>query len=150
MHNPQVVKSPIVNYCLKVNIDGHTEPQLLPKLLLQVSVREVHKNLVSDPDNGVLKESRDAENNIIVSDSTLRSLLPPQLKKMSSRYKVVCGCECFISAKGIHSSLFSWRDRYFEKLKDQSQNSQNKKSGEKSNRIYETYKNTVMPHGIYI
>ena len=39
IRHPQGVQSPIVNYCLKVNIDGHTEPQLLPKLLLQVSVR---------------------------------------------------------------------------------------------------------------
>ena len=26
MHHPQVVQSPIFNYCLKLNIDGHTEP----------------------------------------------------------------------------------------------------------------------------
>ena len=38
MHHPQVVQSPIVNYCMKVNIDGHTKPQLVPKLLMQVSV----------------------------------------------------------------------------------------------------------------
>ena len=30
MHHPKVMKSPIVNYCLKVNIYGHTEPQLVP------------------------------------------------------------------------------------------------------------------------
>ena len=38
----------------------------------------------------------------------------------------------------------------FKKLKDQSKNSQNRRSGEKSNCIYETYKNTVMPHGRHI
>ena len=54
---------------------------------------------------------------MIISDSTLRSLLPPQLKQMSARYKIVCGCECFISAKSIHSSLLSWRDSYFKKSK---------------------------------
>ena len=47
MHHPQVVQSPIVNDCLKVKMYGHTEPQLVPKLLLQVSVREPHKNIVS-------------------------------------------------------------------------------------------------------
>ena len=52
MHNPQVVQSPIVNDCLKVNIDGHTEPQLVSKLLLHVSVRELHNSLVSDPVDG--------------------------------------------------------------------------------------------------
>ena len=38
MHHPQVLKSPIVNYCLKVKNDGQTEPQLVPKLLLHLSV----------------------------------------------------------------------------------------------------------------
>ena len=32
MHHPQVVQSQIFNDFLKVNIDGHTELQLFPKL----------------------------------------------------------------------------------------------------------------------
>ena len=36
---------------------------------------------------------------------------------MSARYKVMCGCECCISAKSIHSSLLSWRDRYLKNWK---------------------------------
>ena len=107
MHHPQVVKSPIVNDCMKVKNNGHTELQLVPKLLLQVYIRELHNNLVSDTDNDGVKEARDAENNIIISDSTLRSILSPKFKKKSSRYKVICSCECCISAKIIHSSLFS-------------------------------------------
>ena len=81
MHHPQVIQSPIVNDFLKVKIDGHTEPQLVPKLLLQVSVRELNKNLVSATIYGGLKEARYEDDNIIISSSTLRSLLPPQIKK---------------------------------------------------------------------
>ena len=62
-------------------LDDQTEPQLVPKLLLQVSVRELHNILVSDPNDGGLKDARDEDGKIIISDSTLRSLLPPQLKK---------------------------------------------------------------------
>ena len=51
---------------------------MVPKSLLHVSVRELHNNLVSDTDDGGLKEAIDAENNIIISDSTLCSLFPPQ------------------------------------------------------------------------
>ena len=47
--HPQVVQSPISNYCLKVVLDDQTEPQLVPKFLLQVSVIELHNSLVSDP-----------------------------------------------------------------------------------------------------
>ena len=59
-----------------------TEPQLVPKLLLQVSVRELHNSLVSDPNDGSLKYARDEDGKIIISDSTLRSLLPPQFKNV--------------------------------------------------------------------
>ena len=39
MHHPQVFQSPMFNDCLNVEIYGHTEPQLVPILLLQVFVR---------------------------------------------------------------------------------------------------------------
>ena len=46
-----------------------------------MSVRELHNNLVSDPNYGGLKDARDEDGKIIISDSTLRSLLPPQFIK---------------------------------------------------------------------
>ena len=74
------MQSPISNDSLKVKIDGYTELQLVPKLLLHVSVRELHNNLVSYTKDGGLKEARDEYDHILISDSTLRSLMPPQLK----------------------------------------------------------------------
>ena len=62
----------------------------------------------------------------------------------------MCSCECCISAKIVHSSLLSCRYFYLKKLKDLSQNAQNRRSGGKETRIYGTYKNTVMPHGRHI
>ena len=83
-------------------MDSYTETQLVPKKLLWVSVRELHNNLVNDTKYGGLKEARDEDDHILISDSPLRSLLPTQLKNISSRYKVVCGCECCISSKSMH------------------------------------------------
>ena len=115
-----------------------------------MSVRELHNSLLNDLNYGGLKDARDENGKFIISDSTLRLLLPPQLKQMSARYKIMCGCECCIYDKSIHSSLLSWRDRYLKKLKDKSQNTQSRRSGEKARHIYTTYKNTVMPHGSHI
>ena len=112
-------------------------------------VRELHNILVSDPNDGGLKEVRDEENNIIISSSTLRMVLPPQLIQISAQYMVMRGCECCISDQSIYALLISWRDQYLKKLKYQIQNAQNRGSGEKANRIYEIYKNTVIqnrPH----
>ena len=47
--------SPIANDYLKVKIDGYTEPQPVPKLLLRVSVRELHNNFVGSKKDGGLK-----------------------------------------------------------------------------------------------
>ena len=109
---------PLANYCLYVSIYVISKKQLVPKLLLQVSVQELHNSTVNPPEECVLKEVRDADNNIIVDDSTFHDILPPQLKKMTSIYKVICGCECCISAKIMHLLLLSWRDRYLKYLKD--------------------------------
>ena len=45
-------------------------------------VRELHNSLVSDTNDGGLKDARDENDNIIISDFTLRSLFPPQLKNV--------------------------------------------------------------------
>ena len=101
------MQSPNSTDCLKVIFDDQTEPQIVPKILLQLSVRELHNILVSDPNYGGLEEARNEENNIIISDSTLRMLLLPQLIQMLSQYKVMCECECCISDNIIHASLLS-------------------------------------------
>ena len=98
-------------------LDDHTEPQLVPKLLIHVSVRELHNRLVSDPNDDGIKYSRDEDDNNIISDYTLNSLLPQQSKEISARYNIMCGCELCISDKIIHLSLLSWRDRYFKNSK---------------------------------
>ena len=64
--------------------DDQTEPQLVPNFLPQVSVRELHNILVSDPNDGGLKYFRDEYGKIIISDSTLCSLFPTQLKQISA------------------------------------------------------------------
>ena len=38
---------PIAKDCLKVSIDDHSEPQLIYKLLLKVSVLELHNSMIT-------------------------------------------------------------------------------------------------------
>ena len=69
LRHPQVVVSPIANYCLKLSIDGPVEPQLFPKFLLLVSARELHNSVVSPAEEDGLKGARYADNNITIIDS---------------------------------------------------------------------------------
>ena len=89
LQHPHIFQSPISNYCIKVSIDGPSKPQLVPKLLPQVSTRELHNSMVSPPEEFVIKEAIDVDNNVIINDSTLQSILPPQIKKISAHYKVM-------------------------------------------------------------
>ena len=100
--HPQVVQSPISNDFLKILFNDQTEPQLVPKFLLQVSVIELHNILISDRNDVGHKYARYEDGKIVISDFTFRSLFPPKLKQISTRYKVMCGCECCISDKSIH------------------------------------------------
>ena len=80
--------------------------------------------MISTPKEGGLKEERDSEDNIIIIDSTLRNILPTQLMNMTSRYKIMCGCECYISAKSMHLYLLTWCECHIEHLKAISHNAQ--------------------------
>ena len=131
------------NYFLKLYIDVQVETQLVQKLLLHVLVREIHNSMVIPLEEGGLKEARNAYNNIIISDSALRNILPPQLNKMTDQYKAICSCECFISAKSIHYLLLTLCDCCLKHLKDRSHNAQNRRSGKISIHIFETYNNSV-------
>ena len=58
----------------------------------------------------------------------------------------MCGCQCCIFAKIVHSSLLTWHNLRLKHLKDRSHNAQYRRSGEISSHIFETYKNSVRPH----
>ena len=62
----------------------------------------------------------------------------------------MCGCECCIYAKIIHSSLSSQNDHYLRKLKYKSCNAKKRRFDKMTNRIFKTYKHSVMPHGKHI
>ena len=115
-----------------MKIDGHTEPQLVRKLLLQVSVRELHNNLVSVTIYGGLKESRYEYDSIIISDSTLHSLLSPHLKKCR-QYTRSCVVASVAYLPKICIHHYYHGVVFMKKMKDTSQNYQNRTSGEKAN-----------------
>ena len=85
--------------------------------------------MVGPPEEGGMIEARNAQDNIIISGSTLRNILPPQLNNMTARYKLMCGCKCYISSQSMNSFLLTWRDLHFKHLKYRSHNAQNKRSG---------------------
>ena len=86
------MQSPIENYCPYISIDDNPKKQSIPKLLLQVYIRELFNIMVSSTEQVGLEEASDEDNIIIIIDSTLQNIIPPQLKNMTPRYKVMCVC----------------------------------------------------------
>ena len=67
--------------------------RIVPKLLLECSMRKLHSELVASPDDEGLLGSRNVNtNDVIISDKTLRSLAPPQLCPMTNHHNMMCGC----------------------------------------------------------
>ena len=62
----------------------------------------------------------------------------------------MCGCECCIYAKSMHSYFLTWRDSHINHLKDRIYHAQNTRSGGLSSRVFEIYRNSVVPHGCHI
>ena len=96
------MQSTISSDCTKLSIDCQAGPQLDPKLLFQVSIRELHNRTAITYEEGGTKEARDIEYKIIINGSTLRKILPPQLKEMTDQCKIMRGCEFCISNKIMH------------------------------------------------
>ena len=80
-------------------------------------IRELYNIMAIPLVEGGIKETIDRQNNIITDESAQCTILPHQLKHMSAYNKVLCGCECWISSKGMHFYLLPWREHYLKKLK---------------------------------
>ena len=78
LDHPHVINSPIAKDTLLVrNSEGIKER--VSKLLLEIPIRELHNDLILPPREGGLADARDDSGNVIISDMSLRRLLPQQL-----------------------------------------------------------------------
>lgn len=103
--HPQKVASPFANDELKIPDPENPNQKIKAgKLLLQVQMRELHNDFLSDGPLG-LKETKDENGNALISDTALSCLRPPQVKPMTDRCKVMCGCKICITIKQQQESL---------------------------------------------
>ena len=80
--------------------------QGLPKLLVGCSMRQLHNELIASPDDGGLLGAIYVNtNDVIISDTMLRSLASPELHKMIDHHKTMCGCAICNTSKYFQESL---------------------------------------------
>ena len=54
---------------------------------------QLQNELIASPDDGGLLGARHADtNDVIISDTIIRSLAPPNIRPMTDHQKMMCGC----------------------------------------------------------
>ena len=100
MKNPNVRESPIVCDALLITDEEYVFKRIFPKLLLGCSMRQFHNELIASPDGaGLLGAKHTNKNSVIISDTLLHYLAPPQLRPMTNNHKMMWGCSICNTSK---------------------------------------------------
>ena len=81
----------------------------MQKLLLECSMQQLHNDLIVSPEFVGLLGARHANpNDVIISDTMLCALAPPQLRPMIDHHKMMGGCAICNTSKYFQELLNSW------------------------------------------
>ena len=73
---------------------------LLPKTLMGIYIRDIHKDILKPYENGGLESVVDpATHKFLKIGTILRSFILPQVRKMNHNLRQICGCELCIITK---------------------------------------------------
>ena len=86
------------------------------KYLPQISVRDLHNDMVLPSSQGDFYGARTIDGNICIGDTSLRNYMPEYIKPMSNRNNVTCRCENCIIAMLLQSDINKWRISKLAKL----------------------------------
>ena len=85
---------------------------------------QLHNEIITSPDDGGLLGAIHTDtNDVIISDTIIRSLEPPQLRTMTYHHKMMCGCAICNTSKYFQESLNTWRRKQLKIMKDKSDHS---------------------------
>ena len=94
--NSNVHESTIAHDNLLITDAEYGVKRRVPKLLLECSMQQLHNEIIASPDDGCLLVDRNADtNDVIISDTMICSLAPPQLLPMTHHHKIMCGCAIY-------------------------------------------------------
>jgi hypothetical protein len=146
MNHPNVIESPITNETILVHNLATGEKERVNKLLLQISIRELHNDMLLPLDQGGFADAWDENGNVRISDTALRALLPEQARRMTPRHKQMCGCEVCIQIRSLQQSLNAWRHRKLKLLTELAAAATSEEEQEAIDTRKLSYKSQVMPN----
>ena len=93
LHHPHVIASPIHRDTVLIKVlqpNGIVLKERVGKLLLEVSVRDLYHDLLKPPPVGLSDVYCLSTKNILISETYLRNILPPQLRPITFAQKQLC------------------------------------------------------------
>jgi hypothetical protein len=144
-----VIQSPLASDTLLV-LDRNNPGSKIRKnkILLQIPIRELHNDMMSDDTLIGMEGVQDCEGNILISDTKLRSLLPPHVRMMSDRYKIMKVCENCIQMHNVHHSYNRFICHRIKDLKDKfDEHNPRTRNRREAELALNNYQNKVKPNG---
>ena len=145
MKNSNVRQSPITpDTSLIADVDTKVKHRV-PKLLLECYMQQLHNELIASPDDGGLVGARHAKtNDVIISDTMLHSLAPPQLRPMTDNHKMMCGCAICNTSKYMQEYLNAWSQKQLKIMNEKAENSRGRGKDELT-QDYKSYAEYAFP-----
>ena len=146
INHQHVIASPILKDTVIVKVpnpDGSFRKERVGKLLLEISVRALHQDMMKEPPLGFDGAYCPITKKLIISERHLRNILPPQLKRMSVSQKQMCGCECCTIMKMTHECLLQFRKKQVEVHRNQFRSSIRTRHSSNDSSIYDDYRNEI-------
>ena len=109
-----IVHSPLKNDTILVRDPDDPSTKIKkPKLLLQVSIRELHNGLIASV------PSCKKNGKPLISDTKLRMILPKEVRRMTSHHKTMCACIVCVQMRLCQESHNRFKCRLLKKMNDE-------------------------------
>ena len=83
---------------------------MLPQMVMDISVRGIHNNIIKPFENGgLVSVVYSMTQKVLISYTTLRSFILPQVCKMTPKSRQICGCEICITPNNMQFDLNRFR-----------------------------------------
>ena len=115
--NPSCVLSVVVKI---LNAESN-QTEVFLNMLMEICVRDFHNDIIKPSDIGWLESIVHLfTHKLLISDSTLRSFITPQVRKMTPRLLQICGCDICITPKDMQIYLNIFRNNLVSELQHKS------------------------------
>ena len=99
-----------INWCDHGFNPESNQKEVFPKMLMWISFIDINNDMIKPSDNDMLESVVDCvTHRVLISDTTLRYFIPPQVRKMITKLRHICGWELCIIPKDMQIYLNRYR-----------------------------------------